>query len=281
MDDYSALAHRVAGAVADVRGCLILSRDGLVLGSYPEDDGVVKPAWLRFSALGDPERSFVEHSDQVWAYVRRGPFAAFAIAAAGVRPGLLVDQLEQMLLAAEEARVKRDGIRVPDAPAAPSGRPRTSLHPAGDAPATSDVRAGSPAGTAERSETRPWARGRVAAPDDGVGPTPARTATADAPASPSGGSAAKASDRPGAEEESAATRLELPTPSRDRSKKVKSPQTEDATPTAAEDPAAADPDGEKPDGEADGEADIVDPVLLAKEFSGLLQVQEGGDEGSS
>ena len=35
MDDYSALAYRIAGGVADVRGCLILSRDGLILGSYP------------------------------------------------------------------------------------------------------------------------------------------------------------------------------------------------------------------------------------------------------
>ena len=35
MDDYSALAYRIAGGVADVRGCLILSRDGLNISSYP------------------------------------------------------------------------------------------------------------------------------------------------------------------------------------------------------------------------------------------------------
>jgi hypothetical protein len=41
MDDYSALAYRIAGGVADVRGCLILSRDGLILGSYPDDETAV------------------------------------------------------------------------------------------------------------------------------------------------------------------------------------------------------------------------------------------------
>ena len=247
MDDYSALAHRVAGAVADVRGCLILSRDGLVLGSYPEDDGAVKPAWLKFSVLGDPERSFVEHSDQVWAYVRRGPFAAFAIAAPGIRPGLLIDQLEQMLFAAEEARVKRDGIRVPDAPAAPSGRPRTSLHPPADAPATVDVRTRPSAETAAKSETRPWARGRMTAADT---PPVDETATASADAS---------------------------TSAQDGPKKAKPPESAEA----AAPPAPKDPVDAKSHDEVDGETEVVDPVLLAKEFSGLLQVEEGGDEGSS
>ena len=83
MDDYSALAYRIAGGVADVRGCLILSRDGLILGSYPDDETAVKPAWVRFASLGDPERSFVEFGDQVWVYVRRPAYGAFAVANAG------------------------------------------------------------------------------------------------------------------------------------------------------------------------------------------------------
>ena len=37
MDEYSALAQRVVRTMDDVRGCLILSRDGLVLGAYPEE----------------------------------------------------------------------------------------------------------------------------------------------------------------------------------------------------------------------------------------------------
>ncbi len=134
MDDYSGLAARVAAGVGGLRGCLILSRDGLVLGAYPsDDDSVAKPSWLRFAMLGEPERSFVEFGDQVWVYVHRGPYAAFAIADAGVRPGLVMDELEQALMTAEQARTKREGMRAPEGGAVtatptPVG-PRTTLHP--------------------------------------------------------------------------------------------------------------------------------------------------------
>ena len=67
---------------------VILSRDGLILGSYPDDETAVKPAWVRFASLGDPERSFVEFGDQVWVYVDGRAYGAFAVANAGVRPEL-------------------------------------------------------------------------------------------------------------------------------------------------------------------------------------------------
>ena len=126
MDDYSALAYRIAGGVADVRGCLILSRDGLILGSYPDDETAVKPAWVRFASLGDPERSFVEFGDQVWVYVRRPAYGAFAVANAGIRPGLVIDQLEGILASAEESRNRRDTLRVPEASGGPAASPSTS-----------------------------------------------------------------------------------------------------------------------------------------------------------
>ncbi|HEY3264868.1 MAG TPA: hypothetical protein VGK12_06895, partial [Actinomycetota bacterium] len=129
MEEFLALAARVAASVRDLRGVLILSRDGLVLGVFPEgDEALIKPAWLRFAGLGEPDKGFVEFADELWAYVRRGPYASFAVSGPGARPGLVMDQLEQMLLAAEEIRAKRE-IRVPDAAPAPSGKPRTSLHP--------------------------------------------------------------------------------------------------------------------------------------------------------
>jgi hypothetical protein len=132
MDDYSALAQRIALSIREVRGCLILSRDGLVLAAYPdEEEAAAKGAWLRFCVLGDPEKSFVEFPDQTWAFVRRGPYAAFAMADAGVRPGVMVDQLEQLLLTAESERSKHDSMRLPEAQSAPSGKPRTNLHPGG------------------------------------------------------------------------------------------------------------------------------------------------------
>jgi hypothetical protein len=132
MDEYAALAQRVVLTMDDVRGCLVLSRDGMILGAYPEEDEQsFKPAWLTFAHVGEARRGFVEFSDQMWAYVHRGPYAAFVIAGTGVRPGVLLDQLEQAVLAAEESRAKKgETLKVPDASSAPSGRPRTSLHPA-------------------------------------------------------------------------------------------------------------------------------------------------------
>ncbi len=118
MEDFSALASRVVGAVEHVRGCLLLSRDGLLLGAYPQPDGGgVRAAWVRFQALGDVERGFVQRGEELWAYVRRGPYAAFAVAAARVRPGILLDQLDRVLVASEEGRGR------PEAPRLPRGGP--------------------------------------------------------------------------------------------------------------------------------------------------------------
>ena len=131
MSDYSALAQRVSLSIAGIRGCLMLSRDGLILGAHPEGEpeADLRTAWVRFAGVGDPERSYVEFPDQIWAFVRRGSYAAFAVAEVGVRPGVLVDTLEQALLFAEQERVvDREAMRLPDAPSAPSGKPRTSLH---------------------------------------------------------------------------------------------------------------------------------------------------------
>ena len=156
MDEYAALAQRVVLTMDDVRGCLVLSRDGMVLGAYPEEDEQsFKPAWLKFVNVGEARRGFVEFSDQMWAYVHRGPYAAFVVAGTAIRPGVLLDQLEQAVLAAEESRAKKgDTLKVPDAPGAPSGRPRTSLHPS-DRPQVAPA----PAGTAPPPQERSWAGG--------------------------------------------------------------------------------------------------------------------------
>lgn len=142
MNDYSALAQRVSMSIDGVRGCLLLSRDGMVLGAHPEGDpeSHVRASWVRFAAVGDPERSYVEFPDQIWAFVRRGGYSAFAVADTGVRPGVLVDLLEQALMMGEQGRAQdRETMRLPEVSSAPSGKPRTSLHkqerPPFDAPA--------------------------------------------------------------------------------------------------------------------------------------------------
>lgn len=67
--------------------------------------------WNRLTGLGELERGFVEVGDEFWAFSRRGPYNAVAIAGAGARPGVVLDRLDQFLLAAEEARVRREGLR--------------------------------------------------------------------------------------------------------------------------------------------------------------------------
>src|SRR5438093_6132705 len=112
--DFTALASRVA-ARAEVLGCVILSRDGLVLGAFPPGgERDVTPAWLRFASVGDPERGFVEFPGELWAYVRRGAYAGFAVGEAGTRAGILLDYLEQALLAAEDSRDQRAAVRTPE-----------------------------------------------------------------------------------------------------------------------------------------------------------------------
>ncbi len=310
MDDYSALAYRIAGSVADVRGCLILSRDGLILGSYPDDETAVKPAWMRFASLGDPERSFVEFGDQVWVYVRRPAYSAFAVADAGVRPGLVIDQLEQILLAAEEARTRRETLRVPEAAVAPSGKPRTSLHPSLD---RQDPLGPQPAPAAVTPETRPWARadanlmrrrtgeeetadlesiaelagvgddvGRSG--DDVSGPQDVTdTPSPDAADVPENGKTAGKKESKKAEKDAApAASGDAPDPASSNGEAKEHHKDAKAAKRSAEEADPA-PTGTKRDPESmelDADAE-VDPVLLAKEFSGLLQVESGDDEASS
>jgi hypothetical protein len=224
MDDFSALAQRVALGVGDVPGCLILSRDGLVLGSYPDDDNDrVKQAWLRFATLGSAEKGFIEFVDQIWVYAHRGPYAAFAVADISVRPGLLLDMLEQALLEAEESRTRREGLRLPDGGQAPSGKLRTTMHPAIDRPQIVPE-SGASVGAAE-------AAGAVAE---------------EATPEPGGGAADE-----------------------------RAPAAESAPEPIPDPPEPAPPARKEP---SEDEAE-VDRVMLAQEFSGLLQAGDSGDEG--
>jgi hypothetical protein len=204
MNDYSALAQRISMSIGGVRGCLMLSRDGMVLGAHPEGESEthIRSSWVRFAALGDPERSYVEFPDQVWAFVRRGGYSAFAVADAGVRPGVLVDLLDQALMVGEQDRARdRETMRLPEAPAAPSGKPRIRMHKqersttpapvppdvtpqAAAEPAVSDEPTGEapPSSEAEPAPTDPGAHGgnEPADPDEGS-PSPAKADRAERP----------------------------------------------------------------------------------------------------
>jgi hypothetical protein len=132
--DFAALTHAVVAGVADVRACLVLSRDGLALGAFPaaEEERTLS-VWSQIATLGEVDRGFVGLTDEVWVFCRRGPYAAVATASPLAKPGLILDRLEQMLLTAEEARARRDSFRTmweraTPTPENPRG-PRTTLHP--------------------------------------------------------------------------------------------------------------------------------------------------------
>ena len=247
MNDYSALAQRVSMSIAGVRGCLMLSRDGMVLGAHPEGESEthIRSSWVRFAAVGDPERSYVEYPDQVWAFVRRGSYAAFAVADAGVRPGVLVDLLDQALMVGEQDRARdRETMRVPDTPAAPSGKPRMRMHkqerPTSSPPVPSEV-------TPRAADV----------PDPEEHPVEVAVSAEAEPAPRESGARA--------EGEPTETAEQIPA------------HAQDEIPPSAEDEDHAER-AERPERREDESE--VDRILLAKEFAGLLQVPKEDDEAS-
>ena len=319
MDEYAALAQRVVLTMDDVRGCLVLSRDGMVLGAYPEEDEqAFKPAWLKFVHVGEARRGFVEFSDQLWAYVHRGPYAAFVISGTGVRPGVLLDQLEQAVLAAEETRAKKgETLKVPDASSAPSGRPRTSLHPA---ETKAPEPAPEPVASAPLADQRAW-NGRspgeattrpqpLEEAGSGGGDSPGTVGEPERlrPTTPSEADPVTPAGRPAAfategspfsrlEAEQAASSLPAVAPLEDGSMPEPGPTrgaavggSEDSSPVEGEEatPFRREPQrlvsAERAPDEPEKvteEPSEVDRVMLAKEFSGLLQLNEDGDEDNS
>jgi hypothetical protein len=131
--DFAALTQAVVAGLPDVRSCLMVSRDGLALGASPAtEEGRTLDVWTRIAALGEVERGFVTFRDEVWVFCRRGAYGAVATAPSTARPGLILDSLEQMVLMAEESRVRKEGLRPPaerETPSADTPRgPRTALH---------------------------------------------------------------------------------------------------------------------------------------------------------
>jgi hypothetical protein len=162
----------------------------------------------------------------------------------------LLETVEQALMSADQSRANREALRIPDAPSAPTGKPRTSLHPSGSsrqAPEPAAVVAESAAAdVAEAVAAEAFETFSADAED------PSKTERAIA-----SDDAVEASSDPGSEDDAE----EGSTPSDVPSTEPKSRLGEDGK--------RSDDDGE------------VDRVMLAQEFSGLLQMGEGDDEGSS
>ncbi len=131
--DFAALAGSIS-SVPGVRASLLLSREGLALAVAPEtEEGRLMSVWARLAGLGDVERGFVNVDGGMWVFARRGPFAALALADGAARPGVVLAEMEQALLVAEEDR-HRDRAEIrsaqpkPAAETVPGGRFRAMLH---------------------------------------------------------------------------------------------------------------------------------------------------------
>ncbi|MGA9160870.1 MAG: hypothetical protein WB297_08420 [Actinomycetota bacterium] len=264
MEDFDALASSLAVGVGDVRGCLILSRDGSVLGAHPADaETRTRLAWLRFAALGDLERGFAQFGTETWCYVRRGLYAGFSALGPGARPGLVIDHMDQVLLAADEARSRHEGLRgVEVQPTAPVSKRRSHLH----YPATDQVVIDAPPPVA----AQPWSKGSAdemtslpppnAGAGDGGAFDPPPHAEPPRPDAPAGHGDRESSDRPAYE------LGDVPEDGR-------GPDTGD------------EPGGEpveEPAGHDGGdpyEGDDVDRFSLAREFGQLLQHDEDPADG--
>lgn len=136
---FSALASRVASR-GDVLGCLIVSRDGVVVGAFPPDgEGLVKQAWLRCQAIGEPTRGFMAFPHEVWVVARGPNYAGFALAIASARPGVILDHLEQVLLVAEEWRKTRQIAQAPEMVDLAGGLPEQQPAPSNAEAAAGDV----------------------------------------------------------------------------------------------------------------------------------------------
>jgi hypothetical protein len=253
MEDFDALAAALGAGIADIRGCLILSRDGLVLAGHPNAaEQELKAAWLRFAALGEPERGFVQFGTEIWSYARRGAYASFAVTGIGVRPGLVIDHMEQMLPGADASRSKSEGPKA-DAPPPPQSPPPASA---------SRKRRMSLHGDPEPIEEP------VVIHTDRPAARPAPDAVASASRAASDSSLAEGDPGPETPVEEADSGTEGP---------LEEPGSGADPPSGeGEAPAAATPAvGRKPPDEEDD----VDRFSLATEFAGLLQDKPDGADG--
>lgn len=304
MEDFNALAMSLGAGMADVRGCLILSGDGLVLGAHPADaERTTTPAWVRFAAIGDPERGFAQFGTETLCYVRRGPYAGFAVAGPGARPGLMIAHMEQVLLAAEQSRWRHEWLRGTEAATvALQPKPSSSLqleHPAPD-PVVIDVPAPvvSPSTSDPSEEVPPLRRPEPVpideSPGDDAEPAerpvdpPAELVSGDAnePDADRFDDLAGDANEPAADPPLEPTPpVRLPDPLRwsDREPGADAePQPEpvdEADEGSGADPEAGPGAGVEPADQAEAEDDDVDRFSLAREFGRLLQRGEGPADG--
>jgi hypothetical protein len=89
-----------------------LSTDGSPLAAYPPGEEAGATAiWARLSSLGPVTRGFVTMRSEVWAFVQGERYAALVLADRTVRPGQVLELVDQVLAEAAAASVLAGGDR--------------------------------------------------------------------------------------------------------------------------------------------------------------------------
>jgi hypothetical protein len=116
MEDFDAFTRDLR-SVADLRGCVIATRDGRVLGAYPNGSPDVEAAWRQIADIGACTSAIVQLEDETWFYLRRGSHAAFVVVHAAQDPGRVIACMGRLLVAMKTASAGEDVlVDVPEPP---------------------------------------------------------------------------------------------------------------------------------------------------------------------
>lgn len=96
--DFSKMAARVVSGV-DGGACLIATRDGLALGAYPAgEEGKIVSRWAGLgSGATAAVRGFLVLQNEAWVIATSRRYVAVAVGGLSVRPGFVLQRLEDVL----------------------------------------------------------------------------------------------------------------------------------------------------------------------------------------
>jgi hypothetical protein len=108
MEGFEAFARALGSEVAELRGCLMATRDGRVLGVYPAGSTNVDAAWRRIAPLRACTSAVVRFERETWCVVGHGAHVAVAIVAISTDPLVVVERMELLLTAVDRASAENE-----------------------------------------------------------------------------------------------------------------------------------------------------------------------------
>jgi hypothetical protein len=106
MEGFEAFARALSSEIAGLRGCLIATRDGRVLGVHPTGATAVDEAWRRIARLRACTSMIARFERETWSVAARGSHVALAVVAPSIDAADVISHMERLL--AEAGRVRMD-----------------------------------------------------------------------------------------------------------------------------------------------------------------------------